>query len=82
MVALESINLFRSLARDELQALRGITQERRLAAGGEIFREGDPGDGVFFVKDGLVEISGLVWARTRAAFFGSSATAKFSARWP
>ncbi len=57
MVALESISLFRQLSRPELQALRLIALERRFEAGQEIFREGAPGDGVYFVKDGLVEIS-------------------------
>ena len=57
MATLESIPLFRHLNRAELQALRLITQERRFAAGQEIFREGAPGDGVYFVKSGLVEIS-------------------------
>ncbi len=57
MVALESIPLFRQLNRTELQALRLIAQEQRFAAGQEIFREGAPGDGVYFVKSGLVEIS-------------------------
>lgn len=41
----------------ELQALRMITQERKFSAGQEIFQEGATGDGVYFVKDGLVEIS-------------------------
>jgi signal transduction histidine kinase len=68
MVALESLRLFNNLAPDELQILRSITQERKVAAGGEIFREGDPGDGVYFVKSGLVEISGLVNADTRRVF--------------
>ena len=68
MVALESVNLFRSLAPDELRALRAITQERRFAAGNEIFREGDPGDGVYVVSDGLVEISGLVSGGARRVF--------------
>ncbi len=68
MVGLESIALFRSLNREELQALRFITQERRLAPSQEIFREGDPGDGVYFVKDGLVEISGLVGDGKRHVF--------------
>jgi len=68
VVALESIALFRNLGRDELQSLRTIAQERQVAAGGEIFREGDPGDGVFFVKDGLVEISSLVGAGARRVF--------------
>jgi signal transduction histidine kinase len=68
VVALESVNLFRSLAPDELRDLRAITQERRFAAGSEIFREGDPGDGVFVVGDGLVEISGLISGEAHRVF--------------
>jgi signal transduction histidine kinase len=68
MVALESVNLFRSLAPEELRALRAITREQRFAAGTEIFREGDAGDSVYVVKDGLVEISGLVGGDMRRAF--------------
>jgi len=56
-MTLETIPLLRQLSRNELQALRFIAQERRFAAGQEIFREGAPGDGVYFVKSGLVEIS-------------------------
>jgi signal transduction histidine kinase len=68
MVGLESITLFRSLNGEDLQALRSITQERPFTTGNEIFQEGAPGDGVYFVKDGLVEISGLVGGNTRRAF--------------
>jgi signal transduction histidine kinase len=68
VVGLESITLFRNLGRDELHALRFITQERRFAANAEIFHEGDPGDGVYFVKDGLVEISSIVGGNTRHIF--------------
>jgi signal transduction histidine kinase len=60
VVTLESIALFRNLGRDELQALRLIVQERHFAAQTAIFKEGDPGDGVYFVKDGLVEISSVM----------------------
>lgn len=56
-MTLETIPLLRQLNRNELQTLRLITQERQFAAGQEIFREGAPGDGVYFVKSGLVEIS-------------------------
>jgi len=56
-MTLETIPLFRLLNRSELQALRFITQERQFGAGQEIFQEGAPGDGVYFVKSGLVEIS-------------------------
>jgi signal transduction histidine kinase len=68
VVTLESIALFRNLGRDELQALRFIAQERHFAAGCEIFHENDAGDGVYFVKDGLVEISSLVGAGDRRVF--------------
>jgi signal transduction histidine kinase len=68
VVALESIILFRNLGRDELQALRFIAQERHFAAHSEIFHEDDPGNGVYFVKDGLVEISSLVGASDRRVF--------------
>ena len=68
MAVLESIALFRNLGRDELQALRFIAQERHFATGCEIFHEDDPGNGVYFVKDGLVEISSLVSAGARRVF--------------
>src|SRR5277367_4339132 len=68
MVGLEAIALFCNLSPGELQALRLITQERQFAAGSEIFREGAPGDGVYFVNEGLVEISGLVGGNTRQVF--------------
>jgi signal transduction histidine kinase len=68
VVTLESISLFRNLGRDELKALRFIAQERHFAAQAVIFREDDPGDGVYFVKDGLVEISGIVGGGNRHVF--------------
>jgi signal transduction histidine kinase len=68
MLGLEAIDLFRNLSPGELQALRLITQERQFVAGSEIFREGAPGDGVYFVKEGLVEISGMVGGNTRRVF--------------
>jgi CRP-like cAMP-binding protein len=54
---LESIPMFRHLSPAELDALRLIAQERKFAAGREIVQAGAPGDGVYFVKDGYVEIS-------------------------
>jgi signal transduction histidine kinase len=56
-VTIETIPLLRHLSRIELQALRAIVQVRTLAAGQEIFHEGAPGDGVYFVKSGEVEIA-------------------------
>jgi signal transduction histidine kinase len=63
VAALASNPLFRNLNPAELQALQRIAQEHRFAAGQEIFREGAPGDGVYFVKNGLVEISAGTGAR-------------------
>jgi signal transduction histidine kinase len=57
VVTLEAIPLFRHLNPAELQALRMIAQQQRFTAGQQIFLEGAPGDGVYFVKRGLVEIS-------------------------
>jgi len=68
MVALESAELFRNLRPEELKALRQVTVERKFAAGKDIFREGDCGDGVYIVKEGLVEISGALNANTRRVF--------------
>jgi len=68
MVALESVNFFNSLAPDELQHLRAVALERRFTAGTEIFREDNPGDGVYVVKEGLVEISGRVAEDVQRAF--------------
>ena len=57
MVTLEASKPFRRLSPIELTALRQIARERKYSAGQEIFKEGDPGDGVYVVKDGGVEIS-------------------------
>jgi signal transduction histidine kinase len=58
MVALESLPLFRHLNATELESLRRIAQERDFQPGEKIFLEGAPGDGVYFVKTGLIEIVG------------------------
>jgi signal transduction histidine kinase len=57
MADLESVALFQGLEPDERQGLRRIAQERRFVTGQEIFREGDPGDGVYVIRAGLVEIA-------------------------
>ena len=57
MVTLETCKLFRNLDAAELSALRHIATEQKFAAGQPMFKEGDKGDGIYVVKDGLVEIS-------------------------
>lgn len=68
MVTLESSELFRDLKPDELQVLRSFARERKYQPGGDIFKEGDAGDGIYAVKEGLVEISAIVGQNARVAF--------------
>ncbi len=65
---LEECPLFKPLAGRELKALGQAAAERAYASGEEIFKEGDTGDGVYAVKDGAVEISGLVGPKVRHTF--------------
>ena len=65
MIAWEGIALFRNLSRDEWQAISSIARERHFTPGEVIFCEEEPGDGVYFVKEGLVEISSLISTGTR-----------------
>jgi signal transduction histidine kinase len=68
MVELEAVGFFRGLNPGERQSLRRITQERRFLAGQQIFREGDPGDGVYVVREGLVEIAHFVDVKEHRVF--------------
>jgi signal transduction histidine kinase len=68
VVTLESNKLFGQLSPPELSALRHIAREQAFKAGQEIFKEGDNGDGVYVVKEGLVEISGLLDQKVRLVF--------------
>jgi CRP-like cAMP-binding protein len=65
MVNLEASRLFCQLSPEELSALRLIARERGFGAGEKIFEEGDKGDGMYLVRDGLVEISTLVGPNVR-----------------
>jgi signal transduction histidine kinase len=68
VVTLDGIKLFGGLNPVELNALRLIAREQKFAAGQEIFKEGGNGDGVYAVREGLVEISGLVGSEVRLVF--------------
>jgi signal transduction histidine kinase len=48
--------------------LQSLAREQQFAAGQEIFKEGDPGDGVYVVNTGLVEISGFIGPKVRHIF--------------
>ncbi|HEV8544106.1 MAG TPA: ATP-binding protein [Verrucomicrobiae bacterium] len=81
MPGLDQTKLFNSLNESELQTLRKASVEREFPASHTIFHEGDPGDGIYIVREGLVQISVVVGqgerrVLTRAAagdFFGEMA---------
>jgi signal transduction histidine kinase len=68
MISLASAELFRLLKPEELATVSRAAQERTFSVGQEIFREGDPGDGLYVVVEGLVEISGLINNEQRHVF--------------
>jgi signal transduction histidine kinase len=68
VVTLESSKLFGQLPPGELNALRTRTREVSYPAGQDIFREGDPGDGVYLVKSGLVQIWAVLVTGERKVF--------------
>ena len=67
-MTLDQSQLFNQLKPDELATLRGIARAQSFAAGAEIFRESDPGDGVYLVQEGQVEISVVVGDHARHVF--------------
>jgi signal transduction histidine kinase len=68
VVKLERSKLFGQLPVHDLAALQEIVSEQQFVAGSEIFKEGDRGDGMYVVKEGLVEISALVNSEVRHVF--------------
>ncbi|MDB6020203.1 MAG: Cyclic nucleotide-binding protein [Pedosphaera sp.] len=68
MVALEACPLFLQLNPQELKRLRAAAVEKKFSKDQEIFKEGDTGDGVYLVKAGTVQISGLVGKDVRHVF--------------
>jgi signal transduction histidine kinase len=68
MVSLEACPLFNRLSPAALKSLQQAAREQKFPAGGEIFKEGDEGDGVYVVKDGQVQISALVGPNVRHVF--------------
>jgi two-component system, NtrC family, sensor histidine kinase HydH len=68
MMTLESHRLFCHLPNEALQRLGQHVKELHFAAGSDVFREGDPGDGLYFVKSGTVEISNALGNGERHVF--------------
>jgi CRP-like cAMP-binding protein len=54
--ALKSMTLCGSLSAGELAAIVGIVQSQDVEAGKDLFREGDPGDGLFLVVAGEIDV--------------------------
>ena len=54
--ALQAMALCRALSAVELDSIAAIVETQDIAAGKELFREGDPGDGLFLVVAGEVEV--------------------------
>jgi signal transduction histidine kinase len=65
MADLHDNRLFSALTSQELQLLRQQCVERELPAGTEIFKEGDPGDGIYVIRSGEVQISALIEQKDR-----------------
>jgi len=54
--ALKDMALCRALTAAELEAVAAIVETRNVAAGTELFREGEPGDGLFLVIAGKIDV--------------------------
>jgi signal transduction histidine kinase len=68
MVDLDAAEIFRQLPPAERALAQTSAQPRTYPAGQEIFREGDPGDGLYVVLAGSVEISGQLTPERRQVF--------------
>lgn len=60
MASIEECELFAGLDPGALAIVRRAAEQRRYLPGQEIFSEGDPGDGLYVIGDGAVEIYGVV----------------------
>lgn len=81
MFTLGTSRLFSGVLAEELQALEQTAELRAFKAGSAIFKEGDAGDGIYVIVEGIVQISALVNDKERRAlsrlgptdFFGEMA---------
>src|SRR5258705_12461624 len=68
MVALETSKLFAQLPGTELNKLAAVARDISFNSGATIFKEGDPGDGLYVVKSGKVQISATIGSGERHVF--------------
>ena len=54
--ALRGMDLCRALSGAELETIAAIAETQDIAAGKDLFREGDPGDGLFLVVSGEIDV--------------------------
>ena len=88
MVSLSACKLFDGLSATELNTLRGLCRVESYPAGHEIFHEGDPGDAVYVIRAGSIEISAQVTTEKRQVisklgpgeFFGEMSVIEFKPR--
>jgi signal transduction histidine kinase len=60
MVPLQSSNLFSDLPASDFEHVLRVTRELSFATDQTVFKEGDPGDGIYIVKDGMINISAVI----------------------
>lgn len=60
MQAFHQNKIFSGLLAVELHALEQTSRLQKFAAGTTIFREGDAGDGIYLINEGLVQISAVI----------------------
>jgi ferredoxin-NADP reductase/CRP-like cAMP-binding protein len=78
---LSAIAPFAALPEDQLRGIAAVVEEHRFASGHLIVREGDPGDALYLIAEGAVQVIGrafegtdVVLARLEAGqFFGEQA---------
>jgi len=57
MVSLEASRLLASLSPRDVELVRAQSQRREIPEGALLFREGDPGDGLYILNEGQIEIT-------------------------
>lgn len=79
--------IFREFDADDVDVLGGVCQLVELGAGASVCREGDPGDAMYVVKSGVLEVSRAVEGEARhinllseGEFFGEMALVDGSPR--
>ena len=56
MMLIRQVPIFADLAPDDLEELALIVEERRVEPGRDLFREGEPGDAVYLIVKGSVQV--------------------------